>query len=463
MSTFVSDAFTDTAETLLSSHTGATGASWTKHPNAAGDAEISNANRARHREDAGGAGAAIYYASGVPPSADYSVEAVVRVVSDLGSAQVLGRVATGAQTYYAAVVSAAGDSITLFKLVAGTATQLGLTYSVAIGAGTDWTIRLQMVGSSIKVFVNGTERISATDSDITAAGRVGVLFGGAGALSAFGNTLNCHIDSINAIELPTPVPGGALADGVATRGAATMTAGGADAQGLAPAPKASLVIGGASGDGVPLAGSLAGVGAGGASGDGVAPTGSLAGVSSGGANAGGYETSGATSTTAGGATADGVDIVPTSGSTPSPGAALAGGNGTGGSTTLASGSAEAAGRETTSSTPLSLGGATAGTVSPTSSPGASPSPGAATATGNAPHAVVALVIGSASANGIALGTAAGIAPGGALADGFPPLVRLRRASVTTGDRPVARVTSDAQPVGTTSSAENPTSVEVSNG
>ncbi len=97
---FVTDSFTDTNGTLLSSHTGETGATldetfrvvWgAHHPGTSRTGSTGQSQRTR----------ILYYASGAPASADYDVEMDLVCVgtTDTGTAfGVLGRVATGAET-----------------------------------------------------------------------------------------------------------------------------------------------------------------------------------------------------------------------------------------------------------------------------------------------------------------------------------------------------------------------------
>ena len=214
---FVSDTFTDSDGTSVTSHTGETGATWTNHPSYTNGAKIQN-NRAHGNNDY-----RVLYASGSPASADYDVEAVVRKVTGLNHAGVVGRCSTSTNTYYAAVWENAGPWWRLYKLVSGTSTSLG-TYSDNPAEGTDRTVKLQMRGTSIKVFVDGTERISVTDSAISDAGRAGIrlLYGTA--------TTGYHVDSITATDAVTTVTGAAALSGTGaldTTGTRTTLAGAA--------------------------------------------------------------------------------------------------------------------------------------------------------------------------------------------------------------------------------------------
>src|SRR5438876_780537 len=103
-SPWVTDSFTDTAGTHLESHTGEVGATWTKHPNESFDCVITNANRLRNNSSGN---ASAYYASGTPQSANHDITADLYCASNptgtnFNSASLLGRLSTGAQTYYMA-------------------------------------------------------------------------------------------------------------------------------------------------------------------------------------------------------------------------------------------------------------------------------------------------------------------------------------------------------------------------
>ena len=60
----------------------------------------------------------------------------------------------------------------LFKFVAGTATQLGATVGITRAAPD--TVKVEADGSTIKCYYNGAEKISATDTAITANTRAGI-------------------------------------------------------------------------------------------------------------------------------------------------------------------------------------------------------------------------------------------------------------------------------------------------
>lgn len=68
-------------------------------------------------------------------------------------------------------------SLDLWKFVSGVYTQLGSYTLPSIAVDTPYRIELSMSGSTIKVYLDGVERISVSDSSITAAGRAGLMVG----------------------------------------------------------------------------------------------------------------------------------------------------------------------------------------------------------------------------------------------------------------------------------------------
>lgn len=191
MAIFVSDTFTDTSGTALPSHTGETGATWTRHGSYAADIVVSDANRAR-----GTGTAALNYASGTPASAEYDVEADLRCVSNLSFNGVCGRVATGADTTYIARFFNA-NGWQLLKLVAGVATTLGTdtTDGTTLTVGSTYALKLEIRNAAKKLFIGGAERLSSADNAITAAGQSGVRGSGGS------NTTGYHLDNYVATDL----------------------------------------------------------------------------------------------------------------------------------------------------------------------------------------------------------------------------------------------------------------------
>lgn len=174
---FVNDTFTDSNNTLLENHTGETGATWTKHGSFGSGSLWIQSNRIDVAVDVTNA---CYYASGLPPSADYEVLTQVYVSSVNDFRGPAFRVQTGADTMYTALFD--GDNVVrMYKRVAGSQTQIGISAALGWGVGELHAINLYGVGTTISVDCDSVNVISVTDSDIAAAGRAGVyMYGSAG-------------------------------------------------------------------------------------------------------------------------------------------------------------------------------------------------------------------------------------------------------------------------------------------
>jgi hypothetical protein len=195
MGRFLHDTFTDADGTLLQNHTGEIGASWTKYPGYANDAVITS-NRLRGN---GAADSEFYYASGLPPAADYDVEVTFKVVTLLAgdSPTFMARadtgVAPGNDTYYYVQYQHDTGNWVLGKAVAGTFSELG-TFSQSYSAGDAPVAQLELRGSTLRLFLDGTLRISASDAALGAPGRVGV------SLYNSDGTAGYHIEAITATD-----------------------------------------------------------------------------------------------------------------------------------------------------------------------------------------------------------------------------------------------------------------------
>lgn len=132
------------------------------------------------------------YASGTPLSADYYVECDYIIYSDIQGAGIAVRMSTADLTCYS--VRYTGGQYVLSKWVAGVETWIGTPYVIA-HTGTH-KLRLTATGTSIVVAVDGVNRITITDSSITAAGKAGLY-------SPFGaNDVGSgkHIDNFVAVD-----------------------------------------------------------------------------------------------------------------------------------------------------------------------------------------------------------------------------------------------------------------------
>lgn len=194
MAAFVSDTFTGSDTTVLSSHTGETGATWT---NIATDAAFGTQVIKSNRIFSAGPGGSGYTASGTPPSADYKVEADFVWIDGAASAvAIIGRMfvwnpainsfdgyALQHRTYY-------GWQLISFNFGGGSTLA---TIGAEMSSGTVHA-KLEMIGTAIKAYLDGVEVASVSDSSFTATGLAGVVstFGG------WTSTTGIHLDNFSA-------------------------------------------------------------------------------------------------------------------------------------------------------------------------------------------------------------------------------------------------------------------------
>ena len=170
------DTFAGGSGATLQSRTGETGASWTNH-GFYGSVNTVLSPAGRLYKTGANTFGSVYYSSGVPASPDYSVSADVVALSNVANdaAGVAGRLAPGADTLYAARYERSTASWALYRVV-NLAPTLLATWPQAFTTGTR-RVTLAMHGTSIRVLVDGIERIAVTDNGITAAGRGGTVLG----------------------------------------------------------------------------------------------------------------------------------------------------------------------------------------------------------------------------------------------------------------------------------------------
>lgn len=191
MAQFSSDTFTGTENAELTAYN----AAWTRHASYGNNCEIVSG---RLRSSVA-VSPSVYYHSGAPASADYSVNADLYFLETDGGADgvhgVVGRCSTSANTLYMArYAGASSDRWDLYKAVAGTFTLLGSS-AQSIASGTTNNVKLEMIGSAIKLFKqgSGTATISVTDTAITAAGKAGFRIA-----NANNDTTGIHLDNFSA-------------------------------------------------------------------------------------------------------------------------------------------------------------------------------------------------------------------------------------------------------------------------
>ncbi len=221
------DSFTGTAGTLLSSHTPEAGGGWTKWQQDNATVVLSDANRARRN----GVGGISYLATATPSSPDYQVTADVYVKSliDEDDAGVVGRFDTGntngSGTRYIARYSEPNGYWELRKDVNGSGALLG-SWSDTPNVGQTYSVTLDMKGSTIRMLVDGVERVSVTDTSITAAGRGGIRLGSGGTGASPTNSTGMHLDNFQMSLQPADSAGtnkGTYLDGTSLGAAGAIT------------------------------------------------------------------------------------------------------------------------------------------------------------------------------------------------------------------------------------------------
>lgn len=125
-------------------------------------------------------GTSSYYFDEEPTTADYYVQCPLNFRETNGGntsgngPAIRIDVATGAM--YFARYNSVGTRWELYSVnSSGTATLLG-SYTQTIASTSAPTMKLEAIGSSIKLYINGTLRISVTNTTVTAKGRGGVRF-----------------------------------------------------------------------------------------------------------------------------------------------------------------------------------------------------------------------------------------------------------------------------------------------
>ena len=212
MTLVVEDTFTSASDVAITAHTGETGATWAAHPSDSsginppvvdgGSDELREGNTVNN---------SWHYASGSPANADWHATITFRNRASAGTGQnvVVGvRMTTTnpLNAYLLFYVNAATPYFRLYKFAGAgpTATQLGSDYTYTLPAA-DTDVEFYVVGSEIRVYKNdGTLMISATDTAITAAGKLGVRFSDVALTGATGGIVLTRIQGFDGAVIPDP-------------------------------------------------------------------------------------------------------------------------------------------------------------------------------------------------------------------------------------------------------------------
>lgn len=201
MATIFSEDFTATSGTLITALTPAIGDSWTSLIKVGtGDIAVSgnaaSANSSGLATDEG----QLLTADATYSTADYEVSCLYSTRDTADDTSILAVRIQDADNMYALRWST--ELFTLYKRTTGTWSTIGADAG-AVAAAAGLTITLQVVGSTIKTFVDTDEIHSVTDSDHSAAGKAGFGFG-----AIIVSTDDCSSQDIDTFLVETVDAGG---------------------------------------------------------------------------------------------------------------------------------------------------------------------------------------------------------------------------------------------------------------
>lgn len=186
---FLEDDFSRPDGTYLEGAAADTGGTWTDHPSF-GSGRIVHGGSITETIRQADAAEALDYNTASPPDADYSVQATVKIATagSGGIAALYARLATGAYTgYHLDYYDAASSGSRVMRLIrfsGGSASVLG-SHTVDFGTADTNVIKLKCVGDQITGYLNGAVVLGPfTNSDVTAAGKVGIRLSDAASPSA---------------------------------------------------------------------------------------------------------------------------------------------------------------------------------------------------------------------------------------------------------------------------------------
>ena len=196
------DAFTGANGTALTSHTSASGTTWS-HLSGTADAILTDANRVRRSSaDFLQSAYTADYANTTPSSADYSVSATLFV--EIRHERRLDRRRRPPQPDHRRLLPRpAGRTINHSWNIYGCAAADDCTRLAAprqpgrLTVDQGYRLRLELAGTSLKLYVNGVLKVSTTDATLTAAGRAGIMDGNPAAsilATNKSNTTGIHLD-----------------------------------------------------------------------------------------------------------------------------------------------------------------------------------------------------------------------------------------------------------------------------
>lgn len=211
MTTVFSDTFTGTDATQLQSHTPDAGTSWTRlWGSTAGLDWVITTNQANPETSADNG--VIYTADATYDSADYYIEWTLVTgpgVSTTRATYAFVRIQDQENMYGVRLLGSTG-TCQLYKKVAGTWTALGSAFTVPANGS---VCKLEIIGTTLTFYDDGVSVASASDSDISTAGKAGLGSGGGGELVTSTDDSN----AANVWDTLTVVTSVAAADDVSAR------------------------------------------------------------------------------------------------------------------------------------------------------------------------------------------------------------------------------------------------------
>ena len=202
----VNDTFTVASQEELDAHTPDVGAQWIKRiDTAAGTLHVDPTNNWAETAFSQGNGGYLYTVPTAPALADYTVKVTFKGTPPVQASGrpvgVIGRY-VDVNNYYAAGINdeAQGSKTAfLYKKVTGTIAQIGSNATgLTFNAGSILT--LEMVGSTLRLLIDGIEILSETDSSLTAIGEGGIVMGNLIDDSAGGVNSSWKYDNFQVIE-----------------------------------------------------------------------------------------------------------------------------------------------------------------------------------------------------------------------------------------------------------------------
>ena len=205
------DTFGGTSGALLTSRVGELGATWTNWGGPYGvPTTLVFSNQGRVRKS--GTTFNYYHASASPASANYAVEADVHVKSLVTGdrAGVVGRWQVdptgtgGTEDWFEASYNRTTATSGTWQLRESANQALGTaTTSTAqnLVAGQTYRLRLELIGTSIKLYVDGALMVTVVDATptITLTGKPGVFSGNSGVASTVTDTTGMHLDNFRVV------------------------------------------------------------------------------------------------------------------------------------------------------------------------------------------------------------------------------------------------------------------------